>query len=468
VPTRVLWYRRDLRVHDLPALVAAADGADALVPLFVLDPRLTGATRMSPARLVYLCAALADLDAALGERGSRLVVRRGDPREVLPAVAAEVGADAVHRSADHTPFATARDADVDEALAAAGIASVDHPGVAVHEPGTVRTGSGDVYRVFTPFHRSWKDRRIGDPLPAPEALPPVPDVDAEDLPTPKELGAELADDVLAALPAGGETAARERLDAFLDGPADDYDDARDLLAVPGTSRLSADLHYGCLSPREVHRRCDRRKPGHATFATEIAWRDFYLHVMAEWPESAVTAFNPAMRDLPWRGESADARAWAEGRTGFPVVDAGMRQLLAAAWLHNRARMIVASFLCKDLLVDWRWGEAHFLRHLVDGDVASNNGGWQWAAGTGTDAQPFFRIFNPVTQGKRFDPDGDYVRRYVPELDAVPTRWIHAPWEMPEDVQEACGVRIGVDYPAPIVDHAEARREALAWFEEHRG
>jgi deoxyribodipyrimidine photo-lyase len=181
---------------------------------------------------------------------------------------------------------------------------------------------------------------------------------------------------------------------------------------------------------------------------------------------ARTEFREDLRGLPWRGDGEDAQAWREGRTGYPVVDAAMRQLRACSWMHNRARMIVASFLCKDLLIDWRLGEAHFLRHLVDGDIASNNGGWQWAAGTGTDAQPFFRIFNPVTQGERFDPDGDYVRRFVPELEAVPTRWIHHPWDMPPEVAEACGVTIGEDYPHPIVDHAEARREALEWFERH--
>jgi deoxyribodipyrimidine photo-lyase len=463
VPRHLLWFRRDLRVHDHPALLAAAE-AEALVCAFVLDHRIVGSRRMSPARLSYLCDALADLQGALAERGSGLVVRSGDPRDVLPALAQELDVEAVHLSADHTAYAQDRDRTVAAALGERGIAVHAHGGVAIAEPGSVRTQAGAVYKVFTPFHRAWRDGSHGAVLDAPASLPGAGgDVPGEPLPTPASLDIALAAEIIT----GGETAARARLTAFLDDRAEGYDDARDLLAVHGTSRLSADLHYGCISPREAHDRADRRKPGHVSFATEIAWRDFYLHVMAEWPEVVDTEFNPSMRGLPWRGESDDARAWAEGRTGYPVVDAGMRQLLAEAWMHNRARMIVASFLCKDLLVDWRWGESHFLRHLVDGDISSNNGGWQWAAGTGTDAQPYFRIFNPVTQGKRFDPDGDYVRRYVPELVPVPTRWIHRPWEMPEDVAAECGVVVGRDYPAPIVDHAEARREALAWFDEHR-
>jgi deoxyribodipyrimidine photo-lyase len=460
----LLWYRRDLRVHDHRALRAATSAADRCVPLFVLDPRLTRADRMSAARLAYLCQALADLDAALRERGSRLIVRHGDPRRVVPELAAELGVDAVHWSADHTPYARDRDSAVTSALGAAGIAQRGHPGVAVHAPGSIRTAGGDSYKVFTPFHRAWKAVSPGDVLPAPEQLPEVGAVDGEALPSLRDLAVPPDLDVID----GGERAARERLTAFIGEDAEAYHDRRDLLAIDGTSRLSADLHYGCLSPREVLSHTDRRKPGHEVFASEIAWRDFYLHVMARWPEVATKEFNPALRDLPWRGEGSDARAWAQGRTGYPIVDAAMRQLRAESWMHNRARMIVASFLCKDLLVDWRWGEAHFLRHLVDGDVASNNGGWQWAAGTGTDAQPYFRIFNPVSQGKRFDPDGDYVRRHVPELAKVPTRWIHEPWEMPADVAADCGVMIGRDYPEPVVDHAEARREAIAWFGEHRG
>lgn len=466
--TRVVWLRRDLRLSDSPALAAALEpDADDLrvVPLFVLDPRLTGADTMSPARLAYLCDALADLDRGLHERGARLVVRRGDAREVVPQVAREVRATCVVHASDVTPFAAARDRAVAEALDADGVEVLVTGGVMIREPGTVVTEAGVPSRVYTPFRRRWESLPLDEPLPAPGAIPVHGNVRGEPLPTVAELG--VAGRVPSGIVEGGETAAGDRLEAFLRGPAKDYSEGRDLLGRPGTSRLSADLHYGCTSPRATYLRLDRRQEGHASFAQELVWRDFYGHVMATWPQTRHEAFDPRYRAMPWTRGGPEYEAWEHGRTGYPIVDAGMRQLLAEGWVHNRARMVVASFLCKDLLVDWRLGEAHFLRHLVDADVASNNGGWQWAAGTGTDAQPFFRIFNPVTQGERFDPDGEYVRRYVPELSGVPAKWIHAPWQMPTDVAREAGVQIGVDYPEPIVDHQEARRRALDFLAEHK-
>jgi deoxyribodipyrimidine photo-lyase len=319
-----------------------------------------------------------------------------------------------------------------------------------------------MYRVFSPFQRAWARLPVGTPLPAPERIPGHGSLRSERLPALGALGVNLDAEAIR----GGETQAQQRLDAFLDEWSGSYHEARNHLGEPATSRLSADLHYGCVSPRGVLAKLDRRKPGHRAFATELAWRDFYAHVLHAWPEVRTSEFNPTLRALPWRREGEAFTAWKQGRTGYPVVDAGMRQLLAEGWMHNRARMITASFLCKDLLIDWRLGETHFLRHLVDGDLASNNGGWQWAAGTGTDAQPYFRIFNPVLQGQKFDRDGAYVRRYVPELRPVTDKWLHSPWEMPEEVQREVGVRIGRDYPAPIVDHAEARQQALDWFDEH--
>jgi deoxyribodipyrimidine photo-lyase len=470
---QILWFRRDLRLHDHEALSVAAAAATRLVPLFIIDPLLVCSSRVGGARLAYLRAALDELDQALRVLGSRLITQRGDPREILPALAAAVGADAVHWSADHTPYAVARDRAVSAALTEAGVMVHAHPGVALQEPGSIRTQAGQPYKVFTPFHAAWRRQPFPAPRPAPSSLPPVGDLRAVDTPGPAELEA-VAETRHAEIAhaetglAGGESAARARLDRFIAERSDAYEKTRDLLAQDGTSRLSADLHYGCVSPREVHDRLDRRKPGHAAFSTELAWRDFYLHVMAAWPHVRDTELNPAYRSVPWRGEGADAEAWRAGQTGYPIVDAAQRQLLAQSWMPNRARMIVASFLCKHLLIDWRIGQAHFLRHLVDGDVASNNGGWQWAAGTGTDAQPYFRMFNPVTQGQRFDPEGRYVRRWLPELASVPDRWIHRPHEMPVEVAHDAGVRLGVDYPAPIVEHAQARREALAFFKAHTG
>lgn len=466
--TRIVWFRRDLRLADNEALAAALPPPReraATLPLFVLDPALVKGSTMSPARLSYLCDALAELDRGLRDRGGWLVVRGGDPRTVVPRVAEEFGAREVHWAHDVTPYAASRDAAVRGLLEGARVDVRTHPGIMIHDHGTVVAAAGRPSRVYTPFRRAWEQRSIGRPLDPPVSVAVPPSARTEKLPAPAALGitAEVPEEIIA----GGESAARERFERFLAKAAEDYGDRRNLMGEDGTSRLSADLHYGCLSPRAVYVALDRRRKGHRVFAQELVWRDFYGHVMAEWPEARTSEFNPAFRFLPWRGETEEFRAWQDGRTGYPIVDAGMRQLLQQGWMHNRARMITASFLCKDLLVDWRLGEAHFLRHLVDGDVASNNGGWQWAAGTGTDAQPYFRIFNPVTQGERFDPEGNYVRRFVPELEKVPAKWIHHPWEMPAAAAQAAGVKVGRDYPAPIVDHRQARAAALEWFRRHR-
>jgi deoxyribodipyrimidine photo-lyase len=465
--TRIVWFRRDLRLDDHPALHAALDGADdtRIVPLFVWDPAITERGRVSPARMAYLCEALADLDGSLRRRGAWLVLRHGDPVEIVAAVAEQVGATAAHWTRDVTPYARRRDDAVRSALARLDPQPevTDHEGVAMHDPGTVLTGSGETYKVFTPFHRRWRRLAIGHPLDAPSAIPGYGNVAGDDLPTAASLDLDDVED----RPKGGETASHARLDRFLGSDADVYDERRDALAADATSRLSADLHFGCLSVRRVHDHLDLRNSGHKAFATELAWRDFYLHVLAAWPEVLTTEFNEQYRALPWDDDADAVDAWRDGMTGYPIVDAGMRQLRRIGWMHNRARMIVASFLCKDLLIDWRIGERHFLEHLIDGDLASNNGGWQWAAGTGTDAQPYFRIFNPVTQGERFDPDGAYVRRWVPELTDVPEAYIHHPWDMPDRVAAECGVAVGEDYPAPVVDHGHARRRVLDWFDAHR-
>ena len=459
--TSVCWFRRDARLDDHPALHAAAGDADRLVALFVLDPRLLGSARMSRRRLAFLADALADLDAGLRARGGWLVVRSGDPTVVVPAVAREAAARSVHWHRDHTPYAAVRDEAVLAALSNAGIHGRVHDGTLVRAPGSVLTKQGTPFKVFTPFARQWRTMPVDAPRPAPSRVRAAA-VTGEPLPTPAQLGAG-ADD--RALP-GGEHAGLARLNRFLDGPIEAYPELRDQLAADATSRLSADLHFGTVSARTVWSGL-ADSPAHHTFATQLVWREFYAHVLAAWPEAAEAEWNPSTRGLPWRQESSDVDAWRDGRTGYPIVDAAMRQLDTQGWMHNRGRLIVASFLCKDLLVDWRIGEAHFLRTLVDGDWASNNGGWQWAAGTGTDAQPFFRVFNPVRQGQRFDPQGTYVRRHVPELARVPDRWIHEPWRMPAEAQQTAGVRVGVEYPAPIVDHDAARRRALDWFARHR-
>jgi deoxyribodipyrimidine photo-lyase len=483
----VVWFRRDLRVHDHPALSTSATRGP-VIPLVVLDPALLGGRFASRNRIWFLLGAIDALAAALGARGVPLSVRVGPPAKVVPAFARAVGADTVAISREVTPYGRVRDRAVAEALATVGIDLRATCGVLVHEPEEVATGDGRPYAVFTPFLRRWEALALRDVLPAPRRLigaaaagdPGLPPGGVAAIPAVRRLGLVAPSARADALPERGEAAARVRLDRWIaaspSGGPTAYAGRRDRLAdQEGTSHLGPDLRLGLLSPVEVVARAlalDGGTNGSRRFASELAWRDFYAHVLWHDPATARRPFQQRYAGAPWPGGSlgeaspasiAAIDAWRAGRTGYPIVDAAMRQLAATGYLHNRGRMIAASFLTKDLLVDWRVGEAHFMRHLLDGDPASNLGGWQWAASVGTDAQPWFRVFNPVTQGQRFDPDGQFIRRWVPELAGVPTARIHAPWMMSLDEAAAAGVRIGVDYPAPIVDHAEARLRALAWF-----
>ena len=415
----VLWFRRDLRLADNPALLAAqADGDGRVLPLFVLDERLLHPA--GPNSRAFMFRSLRALDDAVG---GRLVVRRGDPADVVPAVAAEVGTDRVHAAADFGPYGRQRD----ERLAALLVTAGSPYAV---DPGTVRKTDGSPFRVFTPFFKTWRSHRWGAPEPAPAGVDWVgaPSEGVPDDPP-----------VTASLPAAGEAAAHERLAAFR-ARLDRYGEDRDTPAADATSRLSVDLKYGALHPRQLLDGLGR-SAGEQRFKTELAWREFYADVLWHRPDTARAVLQPVMRHLEVdEGPDADARfaAWAEGRTGYPLVDAGMRQLVAEGWMHNRVRMLTASFLVKDLHVDWRRGARFFLHHLVDGDLASNQHGWQWVAGTGTDPSPFHRVFNPTLQAERFDPDGAYVRRYVPEHGTP-------------------------DYPAPIVDHDAERKDALGRY-----
>ncbi len=455
------WVRRDLRLADNEALAAALASAERVVPVFVRDPRLVDHAAVSGRRLAFLYGGLSALDADLRARGSRLIVRTGEPELELLRLARELGAHTVFAEADATPFATRRDAWV-----AAVLPLRLAPGLTVHAPDEVVKADGNPFVVFTPFMRAWKALPFpGEPLPAPARIDTPPELASE--PIPRE----------PALPATvpftpGEAAAARRLAAFLAGPVHHYGEARNRMDLAGTSGLSPYLRFGMLSARAAAaaaRAAMAGAPdvaaarGAETWLNELIWREFYVHVLYHHPHVLRTAFREDLRDVDWAGDEHAFAAWRAGRTGYPVVDAAMRQLVATGWMHNRARMIVASFLVKDLLVDWRQGERFFMRHLVDGDPAANSGGWQWTAGTGTDAAPYFRVFNPSLQGAKFDPDGAYVRRWVPELDRVPTRYIHAPWTMPPLDQHAAGCRIGHDYPAPIVDHAAARDRALAAY-----
>jgi deoxyribodipyrimidine photo-lyase len=456
----LVWLRRDLRIHDHPALRAAVEAGAGVVPVFCFDDGLLKGRHASGARTQFLLESLAELDRALQARGSRLYVRRGPPQRELPALAREIGARSVHFSADVSPFALRRQAQVTRALGDAGVDAIAHPGVfAVDHLEPIRTGAGEPYTVFTPFYRTWLEQPRRAVLGAPRSLPgPDKAASAGELPRLRELGLEQeCSDPMA----GGEPAGREALGHFLAAPVDGYEEGRDSLTGQSVSRLSPYLHFGCISAREVETRIPDG-PGGVAFRRQICWRDFYAHVLGHFPANARSEHQQRYRGrIRWSHAEKRFEAWCEGRTGYPVVDAGMRQLRREGWMHNRARVLVGSFLTKDLGIDWRWGERWFMRLLLDGDEASNNGNWQWIASVGVDPQPAFRrIFSPSRQQERFDPGGGYVRRYLPELARVPDRYLSEPWTMPAGVQAAAGCTIGHDYPAPIVDHGKARADAL--------
>jgi deoxyribodipyrimidine photo-lyase len=460
------WVRRDLRLTDNQALAAALEHADQVVPVFVLDPVLLGSPTAGEKRVAFLLAGLRQLDADLGAIGSRLVVRRGDPAQELATLAGEVEAEAVYAEEDYWPYGRERDKRVAEKvpLRLTG-------GLTVHPPLAVLKADGTPYGVFTPYSRVWKSLPLPTAesvLAAPRSLGAAPQ--AESLPIPGE------PELPATVPfVPGEAEARHRLEAFVTGggaKVTRYAEERDRMDLDGTSRLSPYLRFGMLSARQAVASAlgaveaaagPSQRKGAETWLNELIWREFYQAILYHYPHVEGESYRPALRQIAWENDEEAFAAWQAGLTGYPVVDAAMRQLVKTGWMHNRARMIVASFLVKDLLVDWRWGERFFLRHLVDADPAANNGGWQWTAGTGTDAAPYFRIFNPILQGKKHDPEGAYVRRWVPELAGVPSRYIHTPWEMPEDVQRQVGCIIEVDYPPPMVDHAWARERTLEAF-----
>jgi deoxyribodipyrimidine photo-lyase len=444
-----MWFRRDLRLADNPALLAAADsGPDGVVPLFVFDDRLWGPA--GEPRRGYLLDSLADLGARVG--GMQL--RSGDPVEEVVATARAAGAGVVHVSADFNPYGRRRDDAVERALAGAGLELRRSGSPYAVAPGRIgrsdeRSGETQGYQVFSPFFRAWTAH--GWPAPAAEPA----DV-AWIRPLPNAAVPTVAADLR--LPPAGEAAALARWHAFRDGPLAAYADRRDVPGVDATSRLSVHLKWGEIHPRTLLADLAQHPgPGADTFRSELAWREFYADVLWRRPETARDYLRPQFAALPYaEPDGAAFDAWRDGRTGYPIVDAAMRQLRQEHWMHNRARMIVASFLVKDLHIEWQHGARHFMGYLMDGDLASNQHGWQWTAGSGTDPAPFFRVFNPTTQGKKFDPQGRYVRRFVAELADVPDDFVHEPWRL------AGGPPRG--YPAPIVDHAEERKEALRRYE----
>ena len=457
----IVRFTEDLRLADNPALAAAVERGGAVVPVYILAPIEKGAWPLGPRARAWLERSLIALDADLRVRGSRLLLAIGEPATVLAELAKETGADAVHALRRWAPGPREADDATAAALRCAGVEYMRFGGSLLHDPLRVRTGAGAPYRVFGPFaRRIFASTTVHELHDAPMHLVPP-----ERWPGSRDIAElQLAPSAVSSLSAWrpGEAGARERLRRFLDGPCERYDSDRECPGVPGTSRLSPHLRFGEIAPARVW--TEARSVGSEAaepFLRQLVWREFGWHLLVHFPHSIDRPLKPGFEFFPWSRDPEGQEAWERGRTGFPIVDAGMRELVATGWMHNRVRMIAASVLTKDLLLPWQSGAHYFWRHLFDADLADNTLGWQWVAGSGADAAPYSRVFNPAAQGERFDSGGAYVRRWVPELAALPDRWIHKPWEAPADVLAAAGVRLGDTYAKPIIDHAQARKRALA-------
>ena len=437
------WFRCDLRLSDNTALEAAVSAADVVIPIFIFDPRILTASDTGAPIVGFMLECLASLEKNVAAAGGKLIFRHGEVEDEMGALGRETKARALYFNRDYEPGARKRDAAVEKLARAMGVEVHSFKDGVLHEPDDVLKPDGEPYRVFTPYSRAWRLKSKAPVLPAVKFRQPpgFKNPRGIGLPTVQELGFTLQ----IPLPPAGERAARDRLKIFADGDLLQYGSRRNFPAADSTSRLSPHLRLGTLSPRTVLAAVEQGAAKHPEarqdgdiFTNELIWRDFYRQILWHYPHVAGASFKEDYNDLKWENDDRLFQAWREGRTGFPVVDAGMRQLNTTGWMHNRVRMIVAMFLTKDLLISWQWGERYFMQKLIDADLASNNGGWQWSASTGTDAQPYFRIFNPIAQAENFDPEGVYIRKYVPEID---TR----------------------DYPAPIVDHRAQRLKALALF-----
>lgn len=474
-PPVILWFREDLRLSDNPALSAACESGQPVLPLFILDDETSGGWKLGGASRWWLHHSLSALGQALEAKGAPLMLRRSRADQVLDELVEKTGATAVFWNRRYDPAGIEQDRKIKQSLRDRSLDARSFNGGLLAEPWTLKTQSGDPYKVFTPFWKALRDRLDGL-----ETSPPPSQIAGFKL-----AGGERLDD-WALLPrspdwAGGlrstwtpgEAAARARLASFIGQGMTDYADDRNRPDRNGTSMLSPHLRWGEIGPRQVWHAVRHAldaggtkalAKGGESFLREITWREFSTNLLFHWPEFPERNWRRSFDAFPWKRDADALRAWQRGRTGYPIVDAGMRQLWQIGWMHNRVRMIAASFLIKDLMLDWREGERWFWDTLVDADLANNSAGWQWVAGSGADAAPFFRVFNPVTQGHKFDPEGNYVRRWVPELAKLPSEHIQAPWEAPPEILKKAGVELGHDYPRPIIDHAKARQRALAAFE----
>ncbi|MBK6704827.1 MAG: deoxyribodipyrimidine photo-lyase [Caulobacteraceae bacterium] len=468
----IVWLRDDLRIADNPALAGGVASKRPLIVLFILDDETPGRWRIGGASRWWLHHSLEALARDVEKKGARLTLRRGRADESVLDLVREAGASAVFWNRCYEPHAIARDKALKEKLIAKGVEATSFSGALMNEPWTVKTKTGDPFKVFTPFWRACLQLEVRDPAPAPKKIEGFEKPLASD---------KLADwHLLPSRPnwakglgpawTPGEAGAKRALNAFIEDRLEHYSDGRDMLGIEGNSRLSPHLHFGEISPVQVRRAVEaaamhepRLQRGADKFLTELGWRDFSANLLFHWPTLPQANWRVQFDAFIWNDNDAAFDAWTKGRTGYPVVDAAMRELWVTGYMHNRARMITASFLIKHLLIDWRRGEEWFWDTLVDADLGNNAASWQWVAGSGADASPYFRIFNPVTQGERYDADGAYVRRWVPELAKLPDDVIHSPWAAPADVLAKAGVELGVTYPEPIVDHAAARERALAAF-----
>lgn len=466
----IVWFRQDLRLRDNPALCQAAKEKAPILFLMILDHN-DEAWSMGSASRWWLHQSLQRLDEALQKKyQAHLVCRVGDPAAVLSEIIQKTNAKAVYCNRCYEPYALKRDQQIEKSLLQKGIGFHIYNGALLQDPKTFLNQSQQYYRVFTPFWRALKKQPIRDLYPMPTTINPFTTllgqpVDALGLLSEHDWYQKLSDHWVP-----GEAAAKDRLQQFLTQRLDHYALTRNRADKEGTSRLSPYLHFGEISPVQIWHATlamqDRGKHLDSeieVFLSELAWREFSTHLLTHFPDLPHQAFKPAFAAFPWKKNKAYLKAWQTGLTGYPMVDAGMRELWDTGWMHNRVRMIAASFLIKHLMQPWQEGEAWFWDTLVDADLANNAASWQWVAGSGADAAPYFRIFNPVLQGKKFDPDGEYIKKWIPELEALPVKYIHAPWEAPQDILQAAGIRLGKTYPYPIVEHAQARNEALAAY-----